>query len=226
MADVELTTISGADLEDFKKALGAIFYMTPISSQTVSSPVDHIDLDLPTTGFNSFLCTMASVAPNGGAGNAFGLNAALSADGSTFLTDLTHFDTYTHLAASSNGIPKGADTGPSFASNYDSMARLMPNEVFTYIYTGSLWINPGGVGIYPSLTFEAFFRTTDSGGHFSAFQARTDCTLFPEATVPPTLVRHAKVRLLDAANTDPNVPTEAGTAFAAGSVFNLYGVPS
>jgi hypothetical protein len=68
MADTELVGISGADLVAFKAALGAIFYMTPISSQTVSSPVDHIDLTLP-TGYSSFLCTMAGVGVDGAPGN-------------------------------------------------------------------------------------------------------------------------------------------------------------
>jgi hypothetical protein len=223
MADTELVGISGADLVAFKAALGAIFYMTPISSQTVSSPVDHIDLTLP-TGYSSFLCTMAGVGVDGAPGNFFALDAAFSANGSTFISDQDEFDTYAFFLESYTGIPNGSNPGRTDTANYDGTAKLMGTQPFTYIYTGNLWVNPGAVGQYPSLLFDGFFRVLDDGGHFQAVTMKSAGTFFPEATVAPTLVRHSKVRLLPG-GADPNDPSSAGLSFGSGS-FNLYGVPS
>jgi hypothetical protein len=220
----DIAALSSGDKTAFRSALGGMSYLTPISDAvTVSAPVDHIDFALPASGYSSFLVTMAGVEVQGAPSNYFALIAALSSDGTTFISDQSGFDTYAYVLNSGTGVPNGSNVGAAFDSNYDAVAKLMGTTPFTYIYSANLWINPGETGLYPSLMFDGFFRTLDDTGHCSLVRLNSACTLFPEATIPPTLVRHTKVRL--GSGTDPNDPSALGLSFGAGH-FNLYGIPT
>lgn len=180
--------------------------MELIESATISSPVEYLDIDLPSgyahysmilTGFRSDIADI--------------LSAAFSDDsGESFLCDASNSDTY--LNANS------ANTGSFSAGAADSLVQVTlqmdvgrPGVCLVEIYPGT--------SSHPAILQSQSFLAAGLGGRLFLRSS-----LNPVATVPPVLARITTLRLLPYGDGNCDPPTSEET-ITEGSYF-LYGVPT
>lgn len=205
--------------------------MVPISSGAVSSPVDYIDVTLP-SGYDLFILRHTGFKFSA----ADAICAALSSDGgATFHCDTTNFDTYGQIWDQLNLSGGGGFTqfrGGSRSDNSVINSGIMdfPSVSTAGSIHGSMTIYPGNSTRSPTVDWETFFHATDTNtAPPEAGAACLDCYrllgfLNPVATSPPSLARINLIRLLPYGNGDCAPPT-SGETITSGT-YHLFGAPT
>jgi hypothetical protein len=179
-----------------------------IDSGTISSPVEVLDVELP-SGYFVFQFFFASWDFN----SSDYLSALFSFDGgSVFLCDTTNWDSY-RIRASKHLI------GNLVAATFDDSVMISnaPNPGITPIH-GSFDIFPGNNAEFSSI----FGRYAGIGQQHLSHSMH--CHVNAEAIVVPTTARATHIRWQPYGNGDSNPPTGGGT-ITAGS-WALIGVPT
>lgn len=187
-----------------------------ISSVSISSPVEYVDVALP-AGYSSFQLFVTGIAFDDSSEQ---LAAVFSADaGATFFCDTTNFDTYAIIVDAMATSSEGS-ISPDISLTMDSIIYLTSNSI-TAEGLGLLSID-----IYPgsaSASFSLLSRARWTESATNAVMEINGSELNPEATVPPTFARADLIRILPLGNGDVDPPT-SGLEMTSGT-FVLLGVP-
>lgn len=192
------------------------FGMVHIESGTISTPVDYLDIDLP-SGYAFFKLLLVAIELD----SRDILAAAVSLDGGdTFKSDQIEGGTYTvhSLQAEAGDTVSNdahADTLFYLGSSSQTDTEYRPGN-----YESA--IDPGA----PNRTFNVMTRAAYDKETSNVSILSSDVTGFfnPAATNPVTPARITTMRVVPYGNGDINPPT-SGEQFISGSYF-LYGVPT
>jgi len=184
-----------------------------IESGTISSPVEYLDLDLP-SGYSCYRLIFSGIelAPRNE------LVAAVSVDGgATFISDQSNFDTY---RSQSFGI-----SGPTITDNETTDALLYllfssQDDVADRAANLEAFIEPGKAGKSFTITSRGSVESLSQAGVLNE-----TCAFYNiGAVVPVVAARINAIRISPYGNGDINPPTSNYT-ITAGSYF-LYGIPT
>lgn len=184
--------------------------MELIDSGTISSPVEYLDIDLP-SGYSFWQLYLVHWVLDDSPAGAFSTDG-----GETFLNDTDNFDTY----RTRNGIfgvtntllnSTSEDALFAFGDNVQNAGGSV-NVVLT--------IYPGSAALFPSVMED----NCSSEGGAASQRGVVLHELKTNATVPPVAARINHLRISPYGNGDIDPPTGGGT-IDAGSYF-LYGVPT
>lgn len=179
--------------------------MELIESGTISSPVEYLDIDLP-SGYDLFKAFLCQAMGDGNNRPTF----ALSDDGGvTFYADDANFDSYRTERFSEFA---GSPSVDSFDDSLGYLSNRGPAN--TAAITIEMTIAPGGTGLNAIVHWGTFF--------YGASNARAE---YGTVQLLDATGRINAIRLLPSyGNGDANPPT-IGQHFTAGSYF-LYGIPT
>lgn len=198
----DIAALNGGDKTAFKAALAGMGYMVPISSVAISSPVEYVDIALP-SGYSNFRIVLSMVEAPGA------LAAGFSADGGiTFLSDVDNADTYSWLE---HRLTMFTGTGAVLGSQAEA----------SYFYFGVDAFAEGAITIWPAsgnVLVEAI-STEDNGGHIIRGFARPN----PLATIPPVGPYNAIRFMAQISDEDLNNP---GPDSITAGTFHLFGIPT
>lgn len=221
MADVELSTISGADLTAFKSAMGGAGFMVPISSGSISSPVEYIDVALP-IGYSSFRLAVTGLLIDYAPYDH--IDFAVSADaGATFYNDLDGYETYAKLFNFNEGDWANGTGDPNCISLFDAtggLARSVSSAAIGGIVhpvTIDAVIDPGSAGRAFTCVSNFTAASLASGAH--GYIQGVVATFLLEA-----MGRQNLFRIAPAGNQDFDAPT-SGEHIVACS-WSLFGIPA
>jgi hypothetical protein len=186
-----------------KHAAANIQSLLPISTTTISSPVNYVDITLP-AGFSAFDLVYSGVK-----GNAdIGLTAAFSQNGGTsWLSD--YEGAYSAHRIHEFTIVNGLGSGQS---GTDAVMTLCGGSTGLFNH-GRMNINPGSASV-PAFVHGFFCGETDDESQFRGNVYMAVCSL--------NTARVNAIRFLTANNADPNSITATDTLVAG--VISLYGV--
>jgi hypothetical protein len=205
----DIATLTGADLDAFKAALSGYGYLTPIFSVTITTPVEYVDIALPST-FSIFNLSVVNLvlsvddAPY----------AALSPDnGATFYNDTLGFTSYVSAlygdevfdGGASSTVDARSDPGDSLFSFGAYTNGVGPFHIRALIY-------PGETGAFASVLSQCSIRQPTP--------AALACT--NGSSFLTTSGRQNLMRVQPWGNGDCNPPT-SGETMTAGT-FLLSGV--
>lgn len=189
-------------------------------SASLSSPVAHIDIDLP-AGFSHFLLITNDI------GSSDGSNLAMAfGQGGAWWNDASGYDTYSMGAVNWSGHDNASTaTFTKFFVGWDALMVMsgcvndQPNIGRLSVAT-EVWIYPGSSDAPPSVRYHGHeVKNPDSDGGVSYY---TTHWLNASATITPTYARIDKIRLVP--YTDSTVSQTSATL--SGGAYSLYGVPT
>lgn len=190
--------------------------MIPISSVTISSPVEYIDIALP-SGYSDFRLTGSDIwlTDQTFAGRDFIAGAVSTDAGATFFCDSSNTDTYRNREL----IMTTTAGDPAYNVFDDSLAYITVGN--GNIFDFELWIVPGSAARGPRLRAFAAIELLNGPSLAGGFEI---VALNPAATTPPVYARVNLLRLLPYGHGDCDPPTSDET-FASGHLA-LFGTPS
>lgn len=187
-----------------------------LTSGTITTPVEYVDLTLP-DGYPFFRLVFPNIIFS--IGNEF-LAGAFSTDGgSTFYNDHINFDTYSYAGFSVNGTPAVSPT-PTWESPTDSLLEIGAYAGGGSLPYATLDFYPGGAGS----SFNAIIIANGWASSHALSLSFSSSILNPAAVISPVLARCNLIRILPYGNGDCNPPT-SGETITSGSYF-LWGVPT
>lgn len=204
--------VPGGDGDEDAAASGMVL----LESDTISSPHDAWDIDLP-SGYILFIGYFAGVACD--ANNL--LIGGVSTDGGvSFISDDDNFDTYCTNIWGIHGVSADNSSGSDaiFYLGSDSEDIRSAEDVKADFI---LVITPGDA------TSSFKINTDVAGGYDSGdglIQVKNEICFNHNAAAPPTLARINAIRIAPGGNFDINPPTSA-RRIVRGS-YSLYGVPA
>jgi hypothetical protein len=203
LVPLEMSTIDieapGASEAALKAAIQALI---PISTTTISSPVNYVDIDLP-SGYSAYKLFGSHVRWTGDVANFM---AAFSSDGGTTWIETynTDWDSYKISLSFRSGAAFSSLTTPSGVLELSGNAAAASFE---------LVISPGSASIRPAL----------HGILFNHGVTGFDGTSYLHAVCTDAVARVDAFRFAPFGNSAISTP-DVGATLSAGATFTLYGV--
>lgn len=201
--------------------------MVPLAHAAITSPVEYVDITLP-TGYDHFVLRHTGWKQP----DYEPLSAAMSKDGGdTFYCDATNFDTYgqlyDQLNLTSANVFSGFRGGTRQNNSLINSGILDFEDASDGAVHGHMTIYPGSATRVPSVAWELFYASVasmDIPGDATCDWYRFIAFLNPAADDAPVLGRVNLIRLLPYGAGDCDPPT-SGYTFTEGS-YHLFGAPT
>lgn len=215
---IDIAAMDAATKLAFAQAVGSV----KLSSRVISSPVDSVDIALP-TGYDSFELRIRDMRFTNPSSEE--LCGAWSLDGgTTFVCDIDNADTYLPAALQMGGggtttFPASPSLAPSFA-DADSLFFMTPVPHDDVPGIINLLIEPGSASAFPVIQHTCAMATVASWLNSPVYMAGVS-GINPDATVPAMKGRANVLRLAAYGNGDFN-DYETSVQIVSGS-FTLVG---